>query len=95
MNLELPKLLVATEEVAGVDLVFHIVEDGVVAVGDDGIALTLELGQVVDDTAAEEHGAVGEGRFVDDDPRRWWVAGFEIEKIPSLSSPNPTRLTGA
>ena len=59
--------LVAAEEVAGVDLVLDVVEDGVVTVGDDGGTLSFEFGEVVDDFAAEEGGAVFERRLVDDD----------------------------
>lgn len=60
---------VAPEYVPRVDLFFHVVEAGVVAVGDDGLALLLEVVEAVDNFAAEERGAVGEGRFVDDDFR--------------------------
>ena len=41
--------LISAEEVAGVNLFFYVIEDGVVAVGDDGMRLRLELSQVVDD----------------------------------------------
>ena len=58
--------LVATEEVAGVDLVGHVVQAGVVAVGDDGLADRLELLQVADDLAAEERSAWLQGGLVDD-----------------------------
>ena len=60
-------LLIAAEDVAGIDLGLHVVEGGVVAVGDDGGGLLLEGGEVVDDAAAEEGVAVGEGGLVDDD----------------------------
>lgn len=40
---------VAAEEVAGVDFLPHVVEALVVAVGDDGLRLPLELREVVDD----------------------------------------------
>ena len=40
--------LIAFEDVAGVDFIFYVVEDGVVAVGDDNFALGFELRQVVD-----------------------------------------------
>ena len=58
--------LVAAEEVAGVDLAGYVGEDGVEAVGDDGVGAGLELGEVADDLAAEEGGAGGEGWLVDD-----------------------------
>lgn len=60
-------LSVFLEEVAGIDLLFYVVEVFVVAVGEDDLGLLLELGEVVDDFAAEEGGAVVEGGFVDDD----------------------------
>lgn len=58
--------LVALEDVAGVDLGGDIVEDGVVAVGDDGLREGLELGEVIDNEAAKECSAVGEGGLIDD-----------------------------
>ena len=58
---------VAGEEVAGVDTGGDVGEVGGGAVGQDGAALALELGQVVDHAGAEEGGAVGEGGLVDDD----------------------------
>ena len=58
---------VAGEEVAGVDAGSDVGEVGGGAVGQDGAAQALELGQVVDHTGAEEGGAVGEGGLVDDD----------------------------
>ena len=59
--------LVAFKYVAGVDLVEDVVQTAVVAVGDDGLALCLELGEVVDDLTTEEGLAIGDGGFVDDD----------------------------
>ena len=59
--------LVALEDVAGVDFVFDVVETGVVTVGDDGLALTLEGVEVVDDLGAEEGFSIVKGGFVDDD----------------------------
>ena len=58
---------VPPEYVPRVHLFLHVVEAGVVAVGDDGVALALELLQVVDYTAAEECAAVLYGRLIDDD----------------------------
>ena len=55
------------KEVAGIDLFLDIIQDGIIAVGDDAAALPLKLLQVVDDFAAEEGGAVLEGGLVDDD----------------------------
>ena len=59
--------LVAAEEVARVHLFLHIVQLGVVAVGDDGLGLGFEGGEVVHHAAAEEGFAVLERGFVDDD----------------------------
>lgn len=59
--------LVATEEVAGVNFVLNIIKDGIVAVGDDGVALGLEGCKVVDHQGTEEGAAIGKSRFVDDD----------------------------
>ena len=61
------KTLVAAEDVAGIDLGGDVAEGVVEAVGDDGLAAGLEGGEVVDDEAAEEGGAVGERGLVDDD----------------------------
>ena len=59
--------LVAAEEVARVHLFLHIVQLGVVAVGDDGLGLGFEGGEIVHHAAAEEGFAVLERGFVDDD----------------------------
>ena len=59
--------LVSSEQVARVDLVGHVVKAGVVAVGDDGLALALEGFEVAHNATAEEGGAVGKGGLVDDD----------------------------
>ena len=61
------KMLISFEDVAGIDLIGHVIEGAVIAVGDDGIGLGLEEGEVVDHTAAEEGDAVFEGGFIDDD----------------------------
>ena len=62
-----PAPLVALEDVAGVNFVLDVVEDGVVAVGDDGMALSLEVRKVIDYLGTEEGGAVLEGGLIDDD----------------------------
>lgn len=56
---EIEGYLIAAEEVAGVDFALDIVEDGIVAIGDDGLRLLLESLEVVNDLAAEEGGTVG------------------------------------
>ena len=57
------------EDVAGVDLGPHVVQAGVVAVGDDGLRAPLELREVVDHNAPEERAAVLQSRLVDDQRR--------------------------
>lgn len=61
------RVLISSEEVASVDFVLDIVQDGVVTVGDDGLGLLLESREVVNDLAAEEGAAVLEGGLVDND----------------------------
>ena len=58
--------LIAFKQISCIDLLHHIVKGRVIAVGDDGVGAALEGGEVVHDLGAEEGGAVGEGRFVDD-----------------------------
>ena len=60
-------ILIPLENISSVDLLYDIVEAGVVAVGDDGLAHGLEFRHVVDHEAAEEGGAVLQGRLVDND----------------------------
>lgn len=60
---------VSSEDISCVDLVLDIVKTGGVAVGYDGMALLLELCDVVDNLASEECAAVFKGRLVDDDFR--------------------------
>lgn len=50
--------LVAAEEIAGVDLLLHIVQAAVIAVGNDAAGHLFEFLQVVDNFAAEEGVAV-------------------------------------
>lgn len=50
--------LIPPEYIASVNFILHVVEAGVVAVGDDGLTSVLELGEVVDHFAAEECAAV-------------------------------------
>ena len=61
-------MLVSAEQVSRVDLVLDIAElVGVKAVGEDDVALCLELIEVIDDKAVEEAIAVLERGLVDDD----------------------------
>ena len=57
--------LVTTEDVARIDLVLNIVKASIIAVGDEGLTLCLELIEVIDHLAAEECGAVFKGWLVD------------------------------
>ena len=59
-------ILIAFEDVAGVDFGGDVGEAGVEAVGDDGMGHLLELFQIVDNEAAEESGAVLKRRLVYD-----------------------------
>ena len=47
--------LISSKNISAVDFVCYIVEGGVVAVSDDGVALVLETSEVVHDLRAEEH----------------------------------------
>lgn len=57
---------VSSEYIPGIYLLLHIIKTGVIAVGDNRMALGLERRQVVDHIAAEEGGAVFERRLIDD-----------------------------
>ena len=65
--IEMRIFLIATEDVAGVDLILDVIKAGVVAVGDDGMRLFLECLKIVDDLAAEEGRAIGKSWLVDND----------------------------
>ena len=56
--LETNPFLIPLENISGVDLFLHIVQAAVVAVGDDGLAQSLEFGQIIDHQAAEESAAL-------------------------------------
>ena len=58
--------LVSLEDVSGVNFFANVIEGGVVAVGDDGLGLALEICKVVDHLAAEEGAVVGECWLIDD-----------------------------
>lgn len=61
---QFPKLISA-EEISCIDLIFHIIQAGIVAVRDDALAAALEFLQISDDLAAEERRAAFQCRFVD------------------------------
>ena len=58
--------LISTEYVSCIYFILTITEALVEAVGDDGICLSLELGEVVNNEAAEEGAAVFNGWLIDD-----------------------------
>lgn len=58
---------VPQKNVPCIDLVLHIIQARVIAVGDNGLGLLFEGIQIVDYTAAKEGAAVFEGGFIDDD----------------------------
>ena len=58
--------LVSSEQVPGVDLLPHIIQAGIIAVGNDGLAPGLKALQVVDHPGSKEGGAVFQGGFIDD-----------------------------
>ena len=68
--------LVAFENITGVDLVLDVVQDGVVAVGEDHVALGLELPEVVHHHAVEEGGTVFERGFIDDHRNTFGLDAF-------------------
>ena len=59
--------LIPPKNIPSINLLLHIIQHTVIAVGYDGMALRLESGEVVHHHAAEERRAVFQGRFVDDD----------------------------
>lgn len=57
------QLLIAFENVAGVDLLFHVIKTRIVAVRNYDVALRFEFREVVHDAAAEECRAVAARRL--------------------------------
>ena len=55
---------VSTENIARIHPILHVVQTSIVAIGNDGMALTLEFGKVVDHAGTEESRAVSQRRFV-------------------------------
>ena len=58
--------LIPLKNIPRINLLLHVVQHGVVAVGYDAVGEAFELGEVIDDPGSEEGGAVLEGGFVDD-----------------------------
>lgn len=69
-------MLVATENIACVNIVFNIVKAGIIAIGDNGVEHLLELVEIIDNKGAEESFAIIQGGFVDDD-----VGAFGLHKL--------------
>ena len=59
--------LISSKNISRIYLILNITETLVEAVGDDGIGLSLELGEVIDYETAEEGAAVFKSRLIDDD----------------------------
>lgn len=60
-------ILIPSKYVACIDFIKDIVKAGVIAVGDNCLALFLELVEVVDNLASKEGVTVLEGWLIDDD----------------------------
>ena len=59
--------LISSENISGIYLVLHVIQTDIVAVGDNGMALRLELPHVVHHSTSEEGCAILQGWLVDDD----------------------------
>ena len=59
--------LISLENISCIYLVFHVIQAGIIAVGDDGGGLPLECIKVINDFAAEEGVAVRQSWLIDDD----------------------------
>ena len=57
---------VSSEEIPGIDLVFHVIQAAVIAVRQNAGRLLLESLQIVDNLAAEEGGSIFQRRLIDD-----------------------------
>lgn len=60
-------ILVSAEQVAGVDLVLHIIQAAIIAVGNDSLTTFLKLLKVIHNFAAEEGRAILQSRLIDND----------------------------
>ena len=58
-NYQRARKLISPKQIPCVNLLRHVIQAGVIAVGDDCVALGLEGGKVIDHLAAEEGVAVG------------------------------------
>ena len=59
--------LVALKNISCINLLLHIIQHSIIAVGNDSMALSLELDKVINHLAAKEQAAVFKGRLVDND----------------------------
>ena len=57
--------LVSSKDVSSVNLVLDVIQDGVVAISNNCVTTLLEFFHIVYNFAAEEGGAVFQGRFID------------------------------
>lgn len=58
--------LIPSEDVSCINLILYIVETLIIAVGNDGMALCLELGEVIDYETAEEGASVFKSWLIND-----------------------------
>ena len=59
--------LISSEYISCIYLIFYIIKASIIAVSDDGIGLSLELGELIDYETAEECAAIFKGWLIDDD----------------------------
>ena len=58
---------VSAEKVPGIDFFFDIIQNRIIAVGNDTVAHGFEFLQIIDHAAAEEGASVFQGRLIDHD----------------------------
>ena len=68
--------LISPEQIPCIDLLFHVFEGRIEAVGEDHVGTAFELLQIVYDDGAEEGLPVFEGWFIDDDCRALGLHAF-------------------
>lgn len=78
------------EQIPRVHFLLHIVEVAVVPVGDDRLALRLELRQIVDHTAAEERRSVLQRGFVDGQADVTDARDCDVHVPPPIPSATPS-----
>lgn len=70
------QVLISSKNISCIDLILHIIKTRVVAVGDDGVALGLELFEVIDHFGTEECRTVLKRGLVDYDLRTFGLDAF-------------------